>query len=81
MDRSVTGSSILDYHLLFYLKETSHQGDSQTLTELKKKTISKEITSIDSEVMKAVKDSVNKRTQDCIQSGGHPLKNIVLEIQ
>ena len=38
----------------------------------------KEITCISSEVTKAVFDSVKIKAQDCIQSGGHQLKNVVI---
>ena len=39
----------------------------------------KEITCIGSEVIKAVIESVNKKSQDCIQSG-RQLKNVIIEI-
>ena len=41
--------------------------------------LGKEITCIGSEVTIAVIDSVKKRAQDCIQSRGHQLKNVVIE--
>ena len=41
-------------------------------------TLGKGITCIGSEVTKAVNDSVNKKAQDCIQSGDYQLKNVVI---
>ena len=45
--------------------KTLYQANLQTDTELKE-AIGKEITSIGSEVTKAVVDSMEKKTQDCI---------------
>ena len=47
---------------------------SQTFTVFKE-AIGKEITSIGQEITKAVNNSVKKKAQDCIQSGGHQFKN------
>ena len=55
-----------------------YQDNLQTVTELKE-AIGKEITSIGSEVTKAVIDRMKKRAQDYIQSGGHHMKNVVFE--
>ena len=55
-----------------------YKDNPQTVTELNE-AIDKGITSIGSEVTKAVNDSVKKRAQDCIQSGGHHMKNVVFE--
>ena len=41
--------------------------------------LGEEITCFCSEVTKALIDSVNKGAQDCIQSGGHQLKNVLTE--
>ena len=60
------------------LKLKSIEGNPQTVTELKE-AIGKEMTSIGSEVTKAIIDSVKKKAQYCIQSGGHLLKKIVIE--
>ena len=38
--------------------------------------LGKEITCNGSEVTKAVIHGVNKKTQDCLQSGGHQLNNV-----
>ena len=37
------------------------------------------MTNIFSEVTKAVIDSLKKRAQDCVESGGHYLQNVVFE--
>ena len=41
--------------------------------------LGKDMTCIGSEVTKTVIDSVNKKAQDCIQSEGYQLKNVVIE--
>ena len=66
--------SHLKFHLLGYLKERVDQGNLRAVTELKEAT-SKEITSTDSEVEKAVIDSMKKRAEECIQSRGHHFRN------
>ena len=50
--------------------ERVYQDNPQTVTELKE-AIGKEITSIGSEVTKAVNDSMKKMVPDWILSGGH----------
>ena len=47
--------------------------------EISNITFGKKIICIVSEVTKAITDSVNKNGQDCIQSGGHHLKNVLIE--
>ena len=70
--------SPLDFFLWGHLKERVYRDNPQTLTELKE-AIGKEIRCIGSEVTKAVFDSMKKRAQDCIQSGGHHLKNFLFK--
>ena len=48
--------------------------------EILKVALRKEIQCISSEVAKTVMDSVNKKVQSCIQSWGHQLKNVVIQI-
>ena len=69
-----------DFFLRGYLKERGYKDNPKAFTELKE-AIGKEITRIGSEVTKAVIDSVKKRAKDCIQLGGHHLKNVVFENQ
>ena len=68
-------------HRLFslgLLREKGVENNLHTVSDFKE-AIGKEITSIGSDVKKTLIDSVKKRAQDSIQSGGHHLVNVVFE--
>ena len=60
----------------FLFRERLRKDNPEAVTELNEAS-GNEITSIGSEVIKAVIASVKKKAQNCIQSGGHNLKNVV----
>ena len=70
--------SALDFYLWGYLKERVYRDNPKTITELKE-AIATEIRSIGPGVTSAVMNSMKKRAQICIQSGGRHMKNIILK--
>jgi len=61
-----------------YLKERVYRDNPKTITKLKE-AIATEIRSIGPGVNSAVMNSMKKRAQICIQSGGRHMKNIILK--
>lgn len=68
--------SPLDFFLWGYLKDKVYRDNPKTVTELKE-AIATEIRAIGPGVTSAVMNSMKKRAEICIQSGGRHMKNII----